>query len=388
MRIATLDECRGRAGETRVALTPEAATLLLRDGHEALIESGAGDEAHFTDSRYVQVGARIALSAAEVYAQADVLCWVRPPDDEEIAQMREGTICIGLLDPLAHPERMVALAQRGVITYALELLPRIARTQSMDALTSMATIAGYKAVLIAADRLDKMCPLLMTAAGAITPATVLVLGAGVAGLQAIATAKRLGARVEVFDPRPAVREQAQSLGATFLELTPTENAETTGGYAREQSAAFLQRERAIIADRLPQADIVICTAQVQGKRAPVLVTGEMVRSMRPGAVLVDLAAAQGGNCELTIPDQESIINGVVIVGAGNLPALVPADASRLYARNVINLFRYLYPARGAALAGADDVLTGTCVSRGGQVIHEAVRAALAEQSRTMEGSAG
>jgi NAD(P) transhydrogenase subunit alpha len=185
-----------------------------------------------------------------------------------------------------------------------------------------------------------------------------------------------------------VHEQVQSLGATFLELTLTENVETTGGYAREQSAAFLQRERAIIADRLPQADIVICTAQVQGKRAPVLVTGEMVRSMRPGAVLVDLAAAQGGNCELTVPDQESITNGVVIVGAGNLPALVPADASRLYARNIVNLFRYLYPSRGAALADADYVLTGTCVSRGGQIIHPAVRSALAEQSLTMEGKAG
>jgi NAD(P) transhydrogenase subunit alpha len=233
-----------------------------------------------------------------------------------------------------------------------------------------------------------MCPLLMTAGGSITPATVLVLGAGVAGLQAIATAKRLGARVEVFDPRPAVREQAQSLGATFLELTLTENAETTGGYAREQSAAFLQRERAIIAGRLPQADIVICTAQVQGKRAPVLVTGEMVRSMRPGAVLLDLAAAQGGNCELTIPDQESIINGVVIIGAGNLPALVPVDASQLYARNVVNLFRYLYPARGAALADTDYILTGTCVGRDGQIIHAAVRAALTEQSLTTEGIVG
>ncbi len=376
-----------RAGETRVALTPEALPLVLRDGHEVLVETGAGDAAHFPDPRYSEAGARIIQSAAEVYSQADVVFRVQAPGDDEIAQMREGMICIGLLDPLAHPERLDALARRGVIAYALELLPRIARAQSMDALTAMATIAGYKAVLIAADRLDKLCPLLMTAAGTIAPATVLILGVGVAGLQAIATAKRLGARVEAFDPRAAVREQVQSLGAAFLEMEITESVETTGGYAREQSADFLQRERAIIANQLPHADIVICTAQVQGKRAPVLVTAEMVRSMRHGAVVVDLAAEQGGNCELTKRGREIDANGVLIVGAGNLPALVPADASRLYARNMVNLFRYLYPAHAAAIDDADEILLGTCVSRGGQIVHQAVRAALSQNALLAEGKA-
>ena len=287
-----------------------------------------------------------------------------------------GSIYLGLLAPLTHPEVIQILARRRITSYALEYLPRIARAQSMDALTSMATVAGYKAMVLAADRLDKMMPLLMTAAGTVAPATVLVLGAGVAGLQAIATAKRLGARVEAFDPRPAVREQVESLGARFLEMELPADSETESGYAREQSEAFLRRERDIIADHLSSADIVVCTALVFGKRAPLLITAEMVRQMRSGSVLVDLAADQGGNCELTQPDQEIERNGVRIVGAANLPALVPADASRLYAGNVVNLFRYLYPKVQPGPSADDEIVRSACITRAGEIVNDTIRATI------------
>ncbi len=343
-----------QAGETRVALTPGVLPLLLRDGHSVLVQTQAGAQAHFTDGQYAQVGASIVESTESLYAEADAVFRVQPPlttssdGPREVDQLREGTILLGLLDPLANLELVAALEAHRVTSYALELIPRISRAQGMDALTSMATIAGYKAVLLAADRLDKMFPLMMTAAGTIAPATVLVLGAGVAGLEAIATAKRLGAKVVAFDPRAVVREQIQSLGASFLEMAVTEAVETAGGYALEQSSAFLRSEQTTIAQQLPMVDVVICAAQVFGKRAPALITAEMVEQMRAGAVIVDLAADQGGNCVLTAPDREVEHGGVLVVGAGNLPALVPADASQLYARNVVNLFRYLYPAHGTA----------------------------------------
>ncbi|HJT59022.1 MAG TPA: hypothetical protein VJ761_21125 [Ktedonobacteraceae bacterium] len=243
----------------------------------------------------------------------------------------------------------------------------------------MATVAGYKAVLLATEHLGKMFPLLMTAAGTITPATVLVLGAGVAGLQAIATARRLGARVEAFDARPAVREQIESLGATFLEMELPQDAETAGGYAKEQSAAFLQREQQVIGARFHKVDVVISTAQVFGKRAPVLITGEMVKSLRPGSVIVDLAAEQGGNCELTVAGQTIEREGVTIVGATNIPAMLPIDASQLYARNVFNLFRYLYPAPGSQPDSADELVKGICVTRNGEIVHELLQPLIREE---------
>jgi NAD(P) transhydrogenase subunit alpha len=252
----------------------------------------------------------------------------------------------------------------------MDFVPRLTRAQSMDALSSMSTIAGYKAVLLATEHLGKMFPLMMTAAGTITPATVLVLGAGVAGLQAIATAKRLGARVEAFDARPAVREQIQSLGATFIEMELPQDAETAGGYAKEQSAEFLQREQEVIGAQFPRVDVVISTAQVFGKRAPLLITTEMVTSLRPGSVIVDLAAEQGGNCELTRTGQTTEYAGVTIIGATNVPAMLPVDASLLYAHNVVNLFRYLYPASGPQPDSADELARGACVTRGGEIVHE------------------
>lgn len=369
-------------GETRVALTPGLVRPLLHDGHVVLVQSGAGAAAHFTDTQYVDAGAQIVEDASALYAQADAIFKIHPPiarldtGQQEVELLRDGSVCIGLLAPLTHLDMVAALARRRVTSYALELIPRISRAQSMDALTSMATVAGYKAALLAADRLDKFFPLLMTAAGTVTPAIVLVLGVGVAGLQAIATAKRLGARVIAFDPRATVREQVQSLGAVFLEMQVTETVEAVGGYAREQSDAFLRAERACIAERLPQVDVVICAAQVFGKRAPILVTADMVRLMRSGAVLVDLAADQGGNCALTQPDHEVDYGSVLIIGAGNLPSLVPADASQMYAHNVVSLFRYLYPAGATPPDYSDDIVRAACVTRDGQVVSEAVRSAV------------
>lgn len=370
------------AGETRVALTPSLVPLLVQDGHQVLVEIGAGDAAFFDDETFARAGARILADAAGLYAESDVVFKVRPLHQHprapvhEAEMLREGAICIGLLDPTREPEVIGQLARRRVTAYAMEYVPRIARAQPMDALTAMATVAGYKAVLIAAERLPKMLPLLMTAAGTVAPATVLVLGAGVAGLQAIATARRLGARVEAFDPRPAVREQIQSLGAAFIEMPVAEEVETAGGYAREQSEAFLQREREAIGHRLPTAHIVICSAQVFGKAAPVLMTAEMVSGLRPGAVIVDLAADQGGNCALTQPGQTVVHAGITIVGAGNLPATVPVDASQLYARTVVNLFRYLYPRTGMAPDETDQIMRETCITRDGTIVNAALREAV------------
>lgn len=374
-----------QAGETRVALVPSLIPLLLRDRHEVLIETGAGVGAHFSDTQYTQAGASLVESAPALYEQVDMIFKVQPPSVyptthlHEAAMLREGCAYIGLLSPFAHMDVMEMFARRKITAYAMEFIPRLTRAQSMDALSSMSTIAGYKAVLLATEHLGKMFPLLMTAAGTVTPATVLVLGAGVAGLQAIATAKRLGARVEAFDARPAVREQIQSLGATFVEMELSQDAETAGGYAREQSAEFLQREQEVIRARLPRVDVVISTAQVFGKRAPLLITIEMLKSLRPGSVIVDLAAEQGGNCELTRAGQTIEYEGVTIIGATNVPAMLPVDASLLYARNVVNLFRYLYPATGSQPDSADELVQGACVTRDGNIVHELLKPLLKEE---------
>jgi NAD(P) transhydrogenase subunit alpha len=362
-------------GETRVAMTPGQLALLARDQHKVVIEAGAGDRAHFSDQQYCQAGARVVENATDVYEQADMILKVQPPQLHPLtclpeAQMvRPGSIYLGLLAPFSHQDVIEAFARRQVNAFAMDLVPRLTRAQSMDALSSMATVAGYKAVLLATEHLGKMFPLLMTAAGTIAPATVLVLGAGVAGLQAIATARRLGARVEAFDARPAAREQIQSLGATFLEMNLPQDAETAGGYAREQSSAFLKQEQDIICARLPMVDVLISSAQVFGKRAPVLITAEMVTLLPPGSVIVDLAAEQGGNCALTQPGQTIHHKGITIVGTTNLPALLPVDASQLYAHNVVSLVRYLYPPAGDRPGETDELVRGVCVTRDGEIVH-------------------
>jgi NAD(P) transhydrogenase subunit alpha len=302
-----------------------------------------------------------------------VILKVQPPSEAEAGLIREGAVYVGFLAPFANAPVLRTFVRRRITAYAMEFIPRITRAQSMDALSSQATVAGYKAVLIAAERLGKMFPMLMTAAGTVTPATVLVLGAGVAGLQAIATAKRLGARVEAFDPRPAVREQVKSLGAVFVEMELPKDAETAGGYAKELSPAFIQKEMETIGARLPKVDVVISTAQVFGKKAPLLVTKEMAGLLRPGAIFIDLAAEQGGNCELTRAGETVVHGGVSFIGAVNLPATVPADASALYARNCYNLLRHLYPKPGAQPDPADEIVKGACLIRDGEVVNETVR---------------
>jgi H+-translocating NAD(P) transhydrogenase subunit alpha len=380
MRIGVPKEIH--ANETRVALTPEMVRLLVQDHHDVMIEAGAGAHSFIGDDAFTQAGATVIADAAALYQQSDVIFKVLPPAHYPLAQqseaemLREGSAYIGSLDPWTRPDLIETFVRRHICAFAIELVPRIARAQSMDALSSMANIAGYKAVLLATEHLGKVLPLMMTAAGTIPPARFLILGAGVAGLQAIATAKRLGARVEAFDPRPAVKEQVQSLGATFLAMPELQIAETAAGYATEQGASFLAQEQAIIAERLPEVDVVICAAQIFGKRAPQLITASMVQRMRPGTVIVDLAAEEGGNCALTQPDEAIRSNGVTIIGAGNLPATLPVDASRLYAHNVTNLFRHLAQVQGFQQQGDDAIVRATCVTRDGAMVNEVVRAAM------------
>jgi NAD(P) transhydrogenase subunit alpha len=338
---------------------------------EVLVERGAGDEAGYVASAYEAAGARL-VDSPDGYATADVVFKVAPPTAEEAERIKSGVWLFSLLDPHRNLDLVRRLAARGVISFAMELVPRTTRAQSMDVLSSQASIAGYKAVVLAASRLNKYLPQLMTAAGTIPPARVVVLGAGVAGLQALATARRLGAVVEVSDVRAAVQEQVESLGGRFIDLPQMPSAEGTGGYAKEVSKEFLDQQRAVLTARLAAADVVITTAQVPGKKAPILVTKEMVEAMKPGAVVVDIAAAQGGNCELTSPDREMNFGGVRILGPSNLAASMPGDASLLYSRNLWNLLQLVWRDKTLAIAEDDDVVVGTLLTRDGRVVHPAI----------------
>lgn len=360
-------------GEERVALTPQATAKLVATGARVTVQSGAGGEA-FPDTLYTEAGATVAAAAA-VYAGADIVLKVRKPQVQEVAALPEGSSLIAFLQPLTSPKLVKALAERRVTSYSLESVPRITRAQAMDALSSQATISGYKAVLIAANSLGKLFPMLMTAAGTITPARVLVMGAGVAGLQAIATARRLGAVVEAFDVRAAAREEVKSLGAAFVELE-LETQEGAGGYAREQSEEFLVKQRELIAERVAQADVVITTALIPGRPAPRLVTAEMVERMRPGSVIVDIAAETGGNVELTEPGKVVIRHGVTIHGVMNPASLAPVHASELFAKNVTNLLALLTSEGALAPDLADEIVIGCCITRDGEVVHPATLKAM------------
>jgi NAD(P) transhydrogenase subunit alpha len=365
--------------EMRVALVPSAVGRLIKKGHEVIIESKAGAGSMFPDELYVKAGAVIAKNAPDCYAEADVVFKVQPPSvhpetgKNEAEMIRVGTAYIGYLAPFANIQAVRILVSRQITAFAMEFIPRITRAQSMDSLSSMATLAGYKAVIIAADNLPRIFPLMMTAAGSISPATVVVLGAGVAGLQAIATARRLGAKVEAFDPRAAVKEQIESLGASFIPMEAAEDVSTAGGYAKEQSDAFLKKEQDAIAARLPKADVVITTAQIFGKRPPVLITEDMVKLMPPGSVIVDLTAEQGGNCALTRPNEVVRRHGVAIHGAVNLPSTIPVNASQMYAKNIVTLFLHLYadPAKGPDFT--DEIVKGSCLIRKGEVTNDMVK---------------
>lgn len=357
-----------RPGETRVAATPETVKRLVREGHAVYVEAGAGYRAHFSDEAYAAAGA-VLVDAEAGWRQAEVVLKVAPPEPDEAAMLRQAALVIGFLAPHQNLATVERLAERNVTSLAMELVPRISRAQKMDALSSQANVAGYKAALLAASHLDKYFPLLMTAAGTVQPARVVVMGAGVAGLQALATAKRLGAVVEVSDIRPAVKEQVESLGGRFIDLPLQESGEGAGGYAREVSADFLRKQQELIADKVAAADVVITTALVPGKPAPRLVSAAMVQRMRAGSVIVDLAAEQGGNCELTVPDEDVDHNGVLILGRSNLAASVPADASMLYARNVLEVLLHVAKGGELRLDTSEEIVAAMLVTHDGEVRH-------------------
>jgi NAD(P) transhydrogenase subunit alpha len=350
------------AGERRVALVPDTVSRLTSAGLDVAVEAGAGERATFLDEAYREAGASIASGPDELYRDAEVVVRVRKPAGEEIDALPDGSVLIAFLEPLTDPEGIERLSKRGVTGFAMESIPRITRAQSMDALSSQSTVSGYKAVLLAADRLPKFFPMLMTAAGTVAPAKVLVLGAGVAGLQAIATARRLGAVVSGFDIRPAVKEQVESLGATFLDLGVV-GEETEGGYARELNEEEQQHQQEELARRIPEFDAVITTALVPGRPAPKLIPAAAVEGMRPGSVIVDLAAEAGGNCELTEPGVEIVREGVTIAGLTNLPSTMPAHASQLYSKNVGALVSHLASDGELQLDFEDEITAGACVTR-------------------------
>ncbi|MCW5605007.1 MAG: Re/Si-specific NAD(P)(+) transhydrogenase subunit alpha [Burkholderiales bacterium] len=363
-----------RPGEKRVAATPETIKKLTAAGHHAvLVQAGAGTGANIPDQQYVDAGATVVAGAGDVYAQAEIVLKVRGPEASELAQMKSGQTLIGLLNPHDR-EGLEALAKQGIAAFAMEALPRISRAQSMDVLSSQANIGGYKAVMLAANAYQRLMPMLMTAAGTVKAARVIIMGVGVAGLQAIATAKRLGAVVEATDVRPETKEQVESLGAKFIEVPLTDEekelAKGQGGYAREMGEDYKRRQAALVAERIRQADIVITTALIPGRPAPVLVTEDMVKSMKPGSVIVDMAVEQGGNCPLSELDKVVVKHGVTLVGIANLPSLVAADSSALYARNLINFLALMLDAKtgGFTIDREDEIIAGTLVCMNGELL--------------------
>ena len=362
------------AGETRVAVIPGMVTAFTRLEHEIIIQKNAGAGSFISDEEFVKAGARMVADAQSLYAEADVVFKVQPPSADEVKLMKDGAIYMGYLAPLVNHDTLNAMNEKKVTSFATEFIPRISRAQSMDTLSSMATLAGYKAVLIAANHLGKIFPLLMTAAGSIPPANTFILGAGVAGLQAIATAKRLGSRVEAFDPRAAVEEQVKSLGATFVHMeVPEENVETTGGYAKQQSDAFLIAEQKAIAGRLPKVDVIITTAAIFGKASPILITEEMVKLMRPGSVIIDLAIEGGGNCELSELGKTVVKHGVTIVGTVNLPAALPVNGSSMLSKNLLNLFKNIFQKEDNSLDFEEEVTKGACITHAGEIQNDLVK---------------
>ena len=380
MKIAVAKEIE--VGERRVALVPDIVARLVKQGLEVWVEAGAGERSFFSDAAYEAAGAKIMNDPATLWHEADILLKVGLPQEREdgrseIDMLHEGAVLIGFLNPLGEPALAQRLAERRITAFGIEMIPRTTRAQSMDALSSQASIAGYKAVLIAAAALPKYFPMLTTAAGTIAPAKVFIMGAGVAGLQAIATARRLGAVVEAFDIRPAVKEEVQSLGAKFVEVQLNEETVAAGGYAKEISEASKQRTQEVVTEHIKQADVVITTAQVPGKKAPLLVTEEMVAQMKPGAVIVDIAAEQGGNCALTEPGKDVQRNGVTIIGSINLPSSVPVNASQLYAKNLSTLVQLMIKDKNLNLNFEDDIIAAACITHAGEIRNSRVKEVIA-----------
>jgi NAD(P) transhydrogenase subunit alpha len=371
-------------GERRVAMTPDTVKRLTASGVVVKVERGAGLASGHRDDAYVAAGATIAADAAEAF-DAQVVIKVQKPDENEVARLRPGSTLIALLQPMSNVDLMRELAARDITAFSMDAIPRTTRAQSMDVLSSQATVAGYKAVLMAADTLPKFFPMLTTAAGSIVPAKVLVVGAGVAGLQAIATARRLGAVVEAYDTRPVVKEQVESLGAKFVDIpVDTSDTQTAGGYAKEVSAETLRKQQEVLADHAAKSDVVITTAAVPGRPAPRLISKETVERMRPGSVVVDLAAETGGNVELTKAGETVEHNGVKIMGQLNLPSTMPVHASQMYAKNIQNLLDLLVKHGKLDPDFEDEIVGGTVITRGGEIIHEMTKQRLAEQGSSAQ----
>lgn len=371
MKIAVVKE--SSPTEHRVALIPDLVSRLVKQGVEIWVETGAGTKSFISDEAYAQAGAEIVTIPEYLWQKADVVVKVGAPTLEEVSKMRSGATLISFLNPLVNTELVAQIARQGVTTLAMELIPRSTRAQSMDALSSQASIAGYKAVLLGAAALPKYFPMLTTAAGTIAPAKVFVIGAGVAGLQAIATARRLGAIVEAFDVRPAVKEEVQSLGAKFVEIPLEEDTVADNGYAKELSQSAQEKTQHTIAQHVKAADVVITTAHVPGKKAPLLITAETVSQMRPGSVIVDLAAEYGGNCAYTEPGKSIDRHQVTIIGTLNLPASLPIHASQLYAKNITNLLQHLLKDNAINLDFADDIVSSTCITHNGEICNQKIQ---------------
>ncbi len=364
-----------RQNERRVALTPDVAKQLIKKGFEVVVQTNAGNGSYFSDESYQAAGAIIATSSEQLF-QSDVYLKVNVPTLEEVASMKEGAVSISLLYAYTQPALVEAFNKRRISSFAMDAVPRISRAQKMDALSSQANIAGYKAVIAGAERLGKIFPLMMTAAGTITPAKVLIFGAGVAGLQAIATAKRLGAVVEVSDVRPETKEQVESLGGRFLAVEGADEVKTEGGYAREVSAGFLAKQQELIRQKIKDADLVITTALVMGKKSPILVTEEMVQSMKDGSVIVDMAVESGGNCALSERGQTVVKHGVIIIGEDNLPSLLPVNSSQLYAVNISTLLLHLTSAEGFKWEMDEEITAGALITHQGALVHAFTRSIL------------
>ena len=382
-------------GERRVALVPSALPALAKSGLDVIVEAGAGLEAGYPDADYVAKGAKIVAERAEVFRAADIIVQVLAHGSNDktgkadLPLFRRGQVLIGFLRPLGDLQTIQEIAATGVTSFAVELMPRTTRAQAMDALSSMGTICGYKAVLIAADTLPRIFPMLTTAAGTITPARVLVIGAGVAGLQAIATAKRLGAVISAYDMRPAAKEQVQSLGGRFVELPiEAKDAQDAGGYAKAQDDDFYRRQRELLGRVVAESDVVITAAVIPGKKSPVLVTRDMVARMAPGSVIVDLASERGGNCELTRPGEKVVSNGVTVIGRINLASTVPYHASQMYARNITAFLQYLVHDGKLQIILGDEIVRSTLLTREGEIVNERVREFLSLPALTTAGGSG
>ncbi|MCC5816002.1 MAG: Re/Si-specific NAD(P)(+) transhydrogenase subunit alpha [Leptospira sp.] len=361
--------------ENRISITPDTVEALTKIGIEVSIESGAGDKSYYSDDQFKAVGAKIE-SRKDILASSDLITCIHFPSESVTKELKKGQSVMALFQPVYNKDKVAKLVSQGLTLYSLDTIPRITRAQSMDVLSSQATVSGYKAVLIAASHMSRFFPMLTTAAGTITPARMLIIGAGVAGLQAIATSRRLGAVVDVFDTRPEVKEQVMSLGAKFVEVEGAADASQAGGYAVEQTEDYKQRQADAIHKFATKADAIITTALIPGKKAPVLITKAMVDEMRPGSVIVDLASIMGGNCELTKDNETIVHNGVSIIGNSNLPSTMPSDASRMFSRNILNFLKLLMKDKQINLNFEDEVIAGTCIAHDGEIRHEPTQQAL------------